>query len=62
MDIEEINQLLGQKYPASVRLTRTTKGYTWEIKIRAESFKECLEEATWADEEMEKTYGGNKGG
>ncbi|KKL26752.1 hypothetical protein LCGC14_2392150 [marine sediment metagenome] len=62
MEIEEINQLLGQKYPASVRVTRTTKGYTWEIKIRAKNFKECLAEAEWADKELEKRYGGNESG
>lgn len=62
MDIDEINTLLGQKYPASARLTKTSKGYTWEIKIRAETFRGCLDELSWVDEELKKTYGGESSG
>lgn len=38
----------------SVKLSKTTKGYTWEIKVYGETIMDCVKNAQDADQKFRK--------
>lgn len=52
MDVQKVLQ----ESQSSVKLTRTTKGYTWEIKVYHEDEKIALTRIHEADTELRERY------
>jgi len=49
-------QWFGQ--PVHITLTRTTRGYTWEVSIRGEDTEKAMAAIKSVDEDLRLRYGG----
>ena len=58
MDEEKINHIQSQE--PSIKLTRNTKGYAWEIKYSEKSFSKVIEEIEKANKILIEKFGGKK--
>lgn len=46
--------------PAKVKIERNSKGYNWEVELRAEDMEEALRETTAAEDKLREKYGEKK--
>ena len=46
--------------PIQIELNKTTKGYTWSIKINAEDYQQALFLVETIDQELRQRYGEQK--
>jgi hypothetical protein len=55
---EKVTKVISEaKQPVQIELNKTTKGYTWSIKVYAEDENQALFLITTIDEELQKRYG-----
>ena len=52
-----IHDLAGDEHKSSVRLTQTTKGVTWEVKVYNDDPNKALKTAEKLFKECQTTYG-----
>lgn len=41
----------------SIKISRTTRGYTWEVKAYADTLEEAIQETLAADEQLRQHFG-----
>jgi hypothetical protein len=55
--VYSIHDVFGDEYKSSVKLTQTSRGVNWEIKVYDENPKRALESADQLFAECKKKYG-----